>query len=226
LQRFKHRNIFFDIGTNDGSSIEFFLNSSFQGGLTTQGGHDTSKLHGSGADGTWHIVAVEANPRFTPRLTKLKDELKELGKVQAFHLYNGTALTSYDGEITFFFDSPGGDAGASTMKDSFSVKENNNITVTALDVNTLFHSHMKVSVKDFVVVKIDIEGAEFEMMRRIISHSLLKYIDVIAVEWHDTNYWVYGQNETQRAYYSKKRECIQWILDESKNVVQDAWGRR
>jgi FkbM family methyltransferase len=219
------RKVFFDFGSNDGSSIEFFFDSAFSNDkLEIQGGTSSSVLRGRGAETGWEVVAVEANPRFTPKLDALKQRLLREAKVGKFHLYTSTALASNDGNITFYFDTPEGDAGASIIKDSHSVKGGKNITVRALDVHTLFRDELGISARDYVVVKMDIEGAEFEMMRRILSHGLLRYVDVLAVEWHDVNDQFTGYDPATKQFYTQKRECLQWVIDGAHKLVQENWG--
>lgn len=65
------RNIFIDLGTNDGSSLSYFITpvvreegneSSFVGSdINQQGGRDGGSLQGLGSDGSWHIIAVGLN---------------------------------------------------------------------------------------------------------------------------------------------------------------------
>ena len=46
-----------------------------------------------------------------------------------------------------------------------------------------------------------IEGAEFDLLRRMIVHDLHSRIDVLAVEYHDANYWVFGKDTATREKY-------------------------
>ena len=49
-------------------------------------------IKGLGSDGNWHIVAVEANPKFTSTLQKLKSSYLLDKKVQSLHLFARTAV--------------------------------------------------------------------------------------------------------------------------------------
>ena len=59
---------------------------------------------------------------------------------------------------------------------------------------TLFQNILQLRDEDYVILKVDIEGAEFDLLRHIISNGLLHLIDILAVEWHDVNYWFTGDN--------------------------------
>lgn len=40
------------------------------------------------------------------------------------------------------------------------------------------------SIKDFIILKLDIEGSEFEVLDKMIKDETLKYIKEIYIEWH------------------------------------------
>ena len=56
------------------------------------------------------------------------------------------------------------------------------VTVPCVDIVTLFRRE-HITVDDFVVLKIDVEGAEYDIMRRIIVTGLYRLVDKLAVEW-------------------------------------------
>jgi hypothetical protein len=89
---------------------------------------------------------------------------------------------------------------------------------------------------DYVVVKMDIEGMEYEvLLQAIVSGLFDSLIDKIAVEWHHNNPYVFGnpqgQGDPERArvhqkyldYYSH----IAWVLRETNlDYKLSIWGRR
>eukprot|EP01031_Cornospumella_fuschlensis_P028039 gene28039-33857_t len=48
------------------------------------------------------------------------------------------------------------------------------------------------TVEDFVVIKMDIEGAEYELVPHIVQQKLWMRIDKLAVEWHHKSPFVFG----------------------------------
>lgn len=106
--------------------------------------------------------------------------------------------------------------GSSLMNNSFSVMtHNNSITVKQVDVRHLLHGILHLREDDYVVLKVDIEGAEFDLLRRIISRGLLHLIDVLAVEWHDENGLVFGYNSALVDHYRIQHRCINWIVEDT-----------
>jgi hypothetical protein len=69
----------------------------------------------------------------------------------------------------------------------------------------------------------DIEGAEFQVLRRIIANNLLSLIDLLAVEWHDLNGMVLGEVSNAQEY-KDQHQCINWIVEDAA-VPTIEWGR-
>jgi FkbM family methyltransferase len=185
----KGRKLFFDFGANDGSSVKYFVTGENGGtgkhieGSRGNDGFLRSKYFGQDMfqENHWNLFVFEANNRHTIKLNEQRNAWLKDNKVQSYNLFNGTAITTVDGHLNFTFDVPSGDAGASLMTDSNSAR-NEVVQVVAVDVNTLFKK-LQLREEDYVVIKMDIEGAEFDVVKRIIAYGWLPYIDKIAVEW-------------------------------------------
>lgn len=184
------RNIFIDLGTNDGESILAFVKGLSVGGLATDG---SSTLQGGWAalinstshnmnSSSWDVVAFEANDKYSPKIREISTNLLNQNKVHSFRLYGGTAISTYDGQVEFIYDGKWASAGSTTMGESRSAI-GKKIVVPTIDINTLFHQLEHIRPSDFVVLKIDIEGAEYDLVRRIITSGLWRLIDRMAVEW-------------------------------------------
>ncbi|RYH05724.1 FkbM family methyltransferase [archaeon] len=183
----KPRNVYIDLGANNGESISTFMGKASNQGVQIDGsnavkGGISELIRGFLPDALWHIVAVEANDQHDGTLLTLKDTMLKHPNVSSFSLYNGTAVSDKDGTIEFIWDSARrGDAGSTTMSESYSAV-GNRMSIPALDIVTLFRKE-NIHVDDFVVLKVDIEGAEYNVVRRILLSHLWRMIDKIAVEW-------------------------------------------
>ncbi len=49
----------------------------------------------------------------------------------------------------------------------------------------------------------------------MISRGLLHLIDVLAVEWHDDNGWVFGYDSALIDHYRRQHSCINWIVEDT-----------
>ena len=101
-------------------------------------------------------------------------------------MYNGTAAWTYDGTIDFYLDTvnSGVDFWGSSLNDkhwdvvaSKKVKK----TVNCVDIARIIGSYR---LEDNVIVKMDIEGAEYDLIQDFIKKDVMKLIDYIAPELH------------------------------------------
>ena len=201
------RQIFIDVGANDGSSVNYFLKKEGADFKVpwVQGGSKDGKLAGRGAEGLWDLYVIEANPFFTPKLRKIGDEYIAKRKVASYNLYNSTAITTENGLVTFKLDvhnKGNGNFGSTLMKDSRSVVGiGKDITVMGIDIVYFLKEIVKVRQNDYLILKIDIEGKEYDVMRRLITSNMISYVDDVAVEYHHSNFGVFGGKVSNINHY-------------------------
>ncbi len=162
----------------------------------------------------WDVVLVEATPRFTAQLKELCARVTQRGAARSCLPLVETALTTYDGFVDVFVEEQRLQShDASTIMTSANVLQGAGayFNATALDVLTLFRKVFPVSVADHVVVKVDIEGAEFPVLKRAIFHGLLPLWDEVSVEWHDKNPYIFGGKE--QAKHVALRQCLAHVME-------------
>ena len=201
--------IFFDLGANDGSSVAYFVEkSSRRDAYKTDAFEDGSfreqatKLTSGSSQDSWEVHVFEANKKYTEKLVAQRNLYLASNVVKSYMLYNGTAVSTYNGFINFTFDHiPGGDAGSTTMAESNSALGAIN-TVIAIDIVSVFRN-LQIVENDFVAIKMDIEGAEYMVVKHMIMNGLIPLIDKFAIEWHHENHYVFGlkkgQNDPERS---------------------------
>jgi FkbM family methyltransferase len=197
------RKIHIDIGANNGDSVLTYItlmlpNSSIEirhdrinypsndGSLKSGGFTSPIKKPKWIAYGDWEVYAVEANEIYKAELAETKSIIESIGGVQAMHLLTGQAVGTYDGHTEFILDGLAGpgSAGSTTKAESKSAI-GKRLSIKMIDIKIFLLDFVKIRRKDFVSIKIDIEGAEYDLLRHMLSHDLLKFIDRIAVEWYD-----------------------------------------
>ena len=75
-------------------------------------------------------------------------------------------------------------AGGSMMQDKFSsnLDKEHPITISTVDFSQwLIHNF---NMNDEVIVKMDIEGAEYQVIPKMFDDNTLQYIDKLMIEWH------------------------------------------
>eukprot|EP00607_Mallomonas_marina_P010130 CAMPEP_0182420860 /NCGR_PEP_ID=MMETSP1167-20130531/5942_1 /TAXON_ID=2988 /ORGANISM="Mallomonas Sp, Strain CCMP3275" /LENGTH=284 /DNA_ID=CAMNT_0024597365 /DNA_START=79 /DNA_END=933 /DNA_ORIENTATION=- len=218
--RQSRRNVFIDLGTNDGSSTKFFL------GLTQRtargdadlGGNTSSPLYGLGKDGNWEIYVFEGNKKYDKTLADLRSEVMSKNLAKSFTVYNHTAIGTVDGYAYFYFDNPNPDhttVASSLNPESSIVRGNPRERVVSMDIATLLRDVIGLRVSDNVVLKIDVEGTEYDLMRRLFASSVLRLVDTLAVEYHHDNPYVLG-NKGTREKYTEQYKCITWMLADTR----------
>lgn len=174
------RYVFFDLGLNNGDSMLNFLglNSNAQGGTLTK--LVDSKLM---TNKSWILYGFEPNNFFDNELYKIKSYVDKDRTNHKLYLYNGTAAWIYDGKITFYLDTNNGNKVGSSLKENHRDVVNNKsrVDVPCVDIARLLRLYDE---KDIIVMKIDIEGAEYELLMHLINQNVMKLIDYIAVEYH------------------------------------------
>ena len=240
------RYIYCDFGANDGATVDAFLkgedtltraderNAANQGQTRNRGALRADLDLTS--QQLWEVYVIEANPIYVDQLLEQRERLVSTGGesvVKSYQLYHSTAIGTSDGFVTFILDNnEDGAAGSTTIADSMSAV-GRAINVTSLDVVTFFTHHLRVRVEDTLIVKVDIEGGEYELLRRMITHGLMQYVDKMAVEWHHDNQHVLAEpsdgNKARKAIHDRYvtyHKALMWMLqDGGLHKKLSRWGR-
>ena len=175
------RYVFIDLGTNNGDSIKYFfdINPNYNESV------EFLKGYGGKSNLKWEIYAVEANPFFNVTLKEKEAYYKSLG--HRFYLYSQSAAWIRNEKLKFFLDTvnPGYNYwGSSLLENHPDVIRSNKteVIVNGIDVADLLRRYNK---KDEIILKVDIEGTEYQLLVHLIEQNVLKLVDVIAVEFHN-----------------------------------------
>ncbi|KAG0301570.1 hypothetical protein BGZ98_008217 [Dissophora globulifera] len=177
--RNKPRFIFVDLGANRADSLEVFLQ------------HENAKFKYDFPRPDWatyeqaEIYLFEANPVFNTALVQAKEHYDALGiKV---NIFPSTVVDVRDGIRTFFLDT------VNTANDFWgsSIYANHPDAIRSQSKGTELTSVniarwllMNTLPRDFVVVKMDVEGAEYEIIPHMADMSVWTVVDHMYVEWH------------------------------------------
>lgn len=160
--------IFVDLGAADGNTFQQFLNNGY-GPISNCPG------------GQWEAFLVEANPHFDAPLQALATQYP--GQV---HVMSSTAAFSCVAEVSFFFDTdPTHNHWGSSMSDAApdAVKSGKQ-QVTVPTTNVIQLIAQSVIPADWVMLKVDIEGAEYEVVPCLSNFAHANLIDRMYLEEH------------------------------------------
>tara|TARA_R110000737_G_scaffold12093_1_gene28028 strand:+ start:1525 stop:2103 length:579 start_codon:yes stop_codon:yes gene_type:complete len=164
------KKVFLDCGSNMGQGLHSIYNS-------------------QGMDYAWHIYCFEIMEEVSSLLEE-RDLFKSHPNIQLIK----KAVWVEDGTLPLTLDHEKGisDFGGATniMGDNW-IQPNylkHEIVKNAREVETINFSKFlsdNFTKDDFLVVKLDIEGAEYEVLEKLIADNTLGLINVLYVEWHN-----------------------------------------
>jgi FkbM family methyltransferase len=152
------KNIFIDLGCFDGDTIRQFYGWKFLAGQDE-----------------WEIHAFDPNPNFKKNWGSMMSENDKL------KFYN-IAVSDSTGETEFTLRPEDQPYGSTITKQRDNWGQGEIITVQTID----FSTWLKQFAKHRVIVKMDIEGAEFEVLEKMIKDKTDYIPELIMVEWHNS----------------------------------------
>ncbi len=116
------------------------------------------------------IYSFEANPQFNRYFQELPD----------VHFFNA-AVWTHDGELTFY-NNGGGASSVIEGKAMAGGFQDRRLTVPCMDLSRWLRREFLR--EDYIILKMDIEGAEYAVLEKMIQDRSIDYIDKLYIEWH------------------------------------------
>eukprot|EP00933_Yihiella_yeosuensis_P061106 TRINITY_DN63939_c0_g1_i1.p1 TRINITY_DN63939_c0_g1~~TRINITY_DN63939_c0_g1_i1.p1 ORF type:complete len:252 (-),score=65.47 TRINITY_DN63939_c0_g1_i1:215-970(-) len=159
--------IFIDLGAADGNTFDEFVADGY------------GKVSGC-PNGKWEALLVEANPQFTPKLKALEKN------IPGVHSYAETAAYSCAGQTSFFIDTDKthNHWGSSMSSSADDVVKSGKQKVTVPTVNVAQLIAENVLPGDWVMLKVDIESAEYSVIPCLAQSSHANLVDRLYLEEH------------------------------------------
>jgi FkbM family methyltransferase len=154
------KKIYIDGGARIGESLDMFLN-------------DRKDLLGC------DVHFFECNDSHLEILTKIKEENKNYN-----FIVHSDALWSENGEMDFYISiDKWGDAGCTLRPEKREKLDlENPKKVKTIDFSEFLN---QFNDDDYIIVKLDIEGAEYKVIERILETKSINKINELYIEWHD-----------------------------------------
>lgn len=167
--RTKGRCVFIDLGASDGSTFDRFLGGGYGDRVRCAGGFEPQ--------GDYEAFLVEGNPAFDTKLFALQAAYPERLRVLP-----STAVSTRQTQVTFNVDTVHEGAWGSSIRDQ--AKKFGGQAVTVPTVNLLRLLRENTIPEDHVIVKMDIEGGEFDILPCLARSRAASLIDVLYMEEH------------------------------------------
>jgi len=128
------------------------------------------------------IHTFEAHPRFASFYENIEN-----------HMLHSQAVWTREGEIDFYLqeDDPVHNKdelgmGHSLFKEKRNIDSNKMMRVPSIDFSKWILDSFRKD--DFIILKMDIEGAEYDVLNKMIQDGSMSYIDALYVEFHHDKY--------------------------------------
>eukprot|EP00933_Yihiella_yeosuensis_P047240 TRINITY_DN42990_c0_g1_i1.p1 TRINITY_DN42990_c0_g1~~TRINITY_DN42990_c0_g1_i1.p1 ORF type:complete len:261 (+),score=73.92 TRINITY_DN42990_c0_g1_i1:82-864(+) len=161
--------IFIDLGAADGNTFDEFI------------ADDYGPVENCPSGGKWEAFLVEANPIFSHKLKALEDNLPN-----QVHSFADTAAYSCQGQTSFFIDvDKTHNFWGSSMSESApdAVRSGKRkVTVPTVNVNQMVYENTIPG--DYVILKIDIESAEYDVVPCLAQFNQANLVDRMELEEH------------------------------------------
>lgn len=170
------RYIFIDLGAYNGDSIKEFMDLS-KANDSTRFFQSPPELPVEASE--FEIYAFEPNPKFFPDLAKLAEQYNIV------EVHNAAAWTDegiHDFAIDPSPDLPYGSTLMKSKKELWSKAEKSDSIVKLHTID--FSEWIKQFKDDYVIVKSDIEGAEFPVLEKMLKDGTHKIMDQLWCEFH------------------------------------------
>lgn len=125
----------------------------------------------------YRIIAAEPNPDMHEKLEALQKTIKGMVLIKK-------AAFTHDTKLPFTVDKSANPVGSTLMQSKRNWGQGKIIEVETFDFPALLDSIRKNKGVTYIIVKMDIEGAEFPLLETLHDKGLDQYIDELWVEMH------------------------------------------
>lgn len=176
--------ILFDLGCNNGDSLLSFFGFKPRYPQFIEERLTYRSFGKIAQNATWTIYAFEANAKFNKDLDKVIRIFKHSTK-HKIDIFKETAAWKYDGTVDFYAENVTGFGLGSSIESTHPDVVKSGAAkhpVACKDIGKMLkETHRK---DNYVVMKIDIEGSEYELILDLIKKDALRFVDHFAVEFH------------------------------------------
>lgn len=176
------RCVFIDLGAANGNTFNYFMQNGYG---------EVAKCPSA----QWSAVLVEANPRFNTQLQAVGGQ--HPGQV---NVMSSTAAYMCEAKTSFFLDTVNTNNnfwGSSMSSSHPDVQKSGQqkVTVPTMNLNRILHE--QTIPGDWVMVKMDIEGSEWDVLPCTAKSPSASLIDRLYLEQHDASWGMGGTTPAQ-----------------------------
>jgi len=153
-------NIYIDLGAYNGDTIKEFV-----------------KWKDISGKDNWKIYGFEPNPDVIDQIKGCNENIPNC------HISN-KAVWTYDGQIEFTVRPPKAPYGSTANQHKRDWGQGQIIMADCIDFSKWLTEN--VTEKDYVLIKCDLEGGEYETLGKVVDDGNADLVDLLMIEWHDS----------------------------------------
>ncbi len=179
------KRVYLDLGGNKGQGLRHFISS-----------YNIDPEN-------WVVETFEPDPN-----CDIENQIKDLGYVKI----NNKAVWTHTGKVNFsqLDENSEGSSVECLMSEGNCANPNSEsfrkhdhiISIDCIDISTILSKYKDFN---FVLVKMDVEGSEFNLLRKIIEDGSIEIINDLYVEWHHE----YVKNESEQTVNELKNKILE-----------------
>jgi FkbM family methyltransferase len=174
--------IFIDLGAADGNTLRDFVAGKYGPVANCPSGQ-------------WEATLVEANPRFDAALKQTEATYPGVVHAKFSH-----AAYMCEAQTTFYLDTKNHDQnywGSSMSENHADTKASGHVAVTVPTINIMRLLYETTIPSDFVILKMDIEGSEWDVLPCLANAASAPLVDRLLVEVHPQQWGNAGTTQPQ-----------------------------
>ena len=216
------RNTFFDLGANSGDTLKRLFSKKADrsrkyrsiGAVLRKTSLTVSRMC---------VLSFEGNPRFSRQLQLF--QRRHAHDCLLLEVFSETAVYFRNENVTFYLDSLNSrtQAGSSLVSEKVTSTQKHAVRIQGIDFGELLDKLSFIAHEQWngvVIVKMDLEGFEYSLLRNLIARGLLcKNVDYLLVEFHDIatkfreNVGVPSQVDRLLKWLANEDQCKTEVVD-------------
>lgn len=148
----------------------------------------------------WEVISFEANPHLIDRIYR-----------GTRHTVLNKAIADKDGELPFYFSTVYPTLGGSLVEAKEDVDKSHPTMVEAVDLGRWLEDDFQET--DYVWLKLDIEGAEYDVLTKLLSTGQVKYLDALSIEFHGQHVGVSEERDRELTRQLEERGVLVHAAD-------------
>jgi len=191
----KKRKIFIDGGAHYGESIEMFL----------QNYSDSNAWD-------FELFSFEANPKLLQTVDAAYNQLTAHNPQLQLSFFPG-AIWVENTNVDFYTGTSHYSGTTNKHKTTGGVHSSNKVSIPGIDFNAWIIKNFNSN--DYIILKLDIEGGEYDVLPHMILNGSMGYIDKLYIEWHHNKL----TNVTEETHNN-----LLEVLKTKYNIIPEYWS--